>query len=103
VMFAIKSSLSYEVLSTPPSVEVLTVSVGSSNPTVYCLAYVPPNATDNYWQQFLDYIESLNNISSSIVLLGDFNCSDINWSSLSGQNQFSLRFCDVLFDLNFFQ
>ena len=36
VMLAIKSSLSYEVLSTPPSVEVLTVSVGSSNPTVYC-------------------------------------------------------------------
>ena len=52
VMFAIKSSLSYEVLSTPPSVEVLTVSVGSSIPTVYCLAYFPPNATDNYWQQF---------------------------------------------------
>jgi len=83
-------------------VEVLSISVGFSNPTVYCLAYVPPNAKDKYWLQFLDYIESLNNISSNIVLLGDFNCGDINWSLLSSNNQFS-QLCNVLFELNLFQ
>ena len=103
VMFVIKSSKSIQVLSTPPSVEVLTVCVGVTTPTVYCLAYIPPNPPENYWQEFLDYIESLNYISSNIVLLGDFNCSDINWSSLSGQYPFSSKFCDVIFDLNLSQ
>jgi len=95
-MFAIKSSLPYEVLPTPPSVEVLSISVGFSNPTVYCLVTSLP---DNYWLQFSNYIESLNNISSNIVLLS----GDINWSSLSSKNQFSQKFCDVLFELNLFQ
>ena len=71
-MFAIKSCLPYEVLSTPPSVEVLSVSVGFSNP-------------------------------SNIALLGDFNSGDINWSSLSGNNRFSQKLCDVIFQLNLFQ
>ena len=98
VMFAIKSSKSFQVLPTP-SVEVLTISVGSTSPTVYCLAYIPPNASAEYRQEFLDYLESLN-ISSN---LGDFNLIDINWNSLSGQSPFSSKFCDVTFDLNLFQ
>jgi len=55
------------------------------------------------WLQLLDYIKSLNNISSNIILLGDFNCSDINRSSLSSNNQFSQKLYDVLFGLNLFQ
>jgi len=103
VMFAIRSSKPFQVLQTPPNIEVLTVSVGLSTPTVYCLAYVPPNTTDIYWQEFLDCIESLYNISSNIILFGDFNCSDINWSSLSGEHPFSSKFCDAIFDLNLSQ
>ena len=38
-----------------------------------------------------------------LVLLGDFNISDINWNSLSGQSPFSSKFCDVTFDFNLFQ
>ena len=102
-MFAIKSSKSFQVLPTPPSVEVLTISVGFTSPTVYCLAYIPPNASAEYRQEFLDYLESLNSISSNLVLLGDFNLIDINWNSLSGQSPFSSKFCDVTFDLNLFQ
>ena len=101
VMFVIKSSKSIQVLSTPPSVEVLTVCVEVTTPTVYCLTYIPPNPPENYWQEFLDYIESLNNISSNIVLLGDFNCSDINWSSLCGQYPFTFVMSYLILSLIF--
>ena len=73
VMFAIKSCKSFQVLPIPPSVEVLTVSVGLTIPTVYCLTYIPPNASADYRQDILDYLESLNIISCYLVLLGDFN------------------------------
>ena len=55
VMFAIKSCKYFQVLLTPPSVEVLTVNVGLTTPTVYCLTYIPPNASADYQQDFLDY------------------------------------------------
>ena len=43
VMFAIKHSKSYQVLSTPPDLELLTISIGSPTPTIYCLVYIAPN------------------------------------------------------------
>jgi len=99
-MFAIKSSKSFQVLPTPPSIEVLTISVGFATPTVYCLAYIPPNASTDNQLEFLDYFKSLNTMSNNLVLLGDFNLNDINWNSLSGQSHFSSEFCDVTYDLN---
>ena len=48
------------------------------------------------------YTESLKNISST-ESLGNFNCGDINWSSISGNDQFSQKFGGVIFELNLFQ
>ena len=46
---------------------------------------------------YLDFITSFNNL----VLLGDFNFSDVNWESLNVSSPLSNKFCDVIFDLNF--
>jgi len=102
VMFAIKSSKSFQVLPTP-DLELLTLSIGLTTPTVYCLAYIPPNASAAYHQDFLNYFKSLHSISSNLFVLGDFNTSDINWNSLSGYSPFSSDFCDAIFDLNLHQ
>ena len=38
VMFAIKHSNSYQVLPSPPDLELyFTISIGSATPTIYCL------------------------------------------------------------------
>ena len=102
VMFAVKASKSFQVLYTP-DLELLAVSVGLNSPTVYCLLYIPPNASAVYQQDFINYFKSLHSFSSNLIVLGDFNTSDINWNSLSGQSPFSTDFCDAIFDLNLHQ
>ena len=39
VMFAIKHSKSYQVLPFPSDLELLTISIESPTPTIYCLVY----------------------------------------------------------------
>lgn len=39
--------------------------------------------------------------SAILVLLGDFNCPDIDWTSLSSGSAFSYAFVDLCLDFNF--
>jgi len=84
VMLAVHNFKPYKVLSSPPSLEVLTVSIGSSSPTIYCLVYIPPNSSEEYLTKFFNYLQSFSNITNDLMLLGDFNFNDINWDSLCG-------------------
>ena len=102
-MFAIKHSKSYQVLSSPPDLELLIISIGSSTPTIYCLVYIPPNLSDEYTQKYFNYITSLNDLAGNLVLFGDFNFKDIYWDSLDGTAPLSVKFCDIIFDLNLTQ
>ena len=43
VMFAVKHSKSYQVLPSPPELELLTISIGSSEPTIYRLVAIYPS------------------------------------------------------------
>ena len=103
VMFAIKHSKSYQVLLSPPDLELLTISIGSPTSTIYCLVYIPPNSPDEYIQKYFNYIISLNDMTQNLVLLGDFNFKDINWDSLIGTTPLSIKFCDIIFNLNLTQ
>jgi len=38
-----------------------------------------------------------------VVIMGDFNIPDVNWSTLSANLKFSSKFCDLLFQYNFIQ
>ena len=42
-------------------------------------------------------------MSGNLVPLGDFNFKDINWDSLDGTAPLSVKFCDIIFDLNLTQ
>ena len=61
------------------------------------------NSSDEYIQKYFNYITSLNDITQNLILLGDFNFKDINWDSLDGTAPLSIRFCDIIFDLNLTQ
>jgi len=78
-MNVVKQSKSYEVLSSPPDLELLAISTES---ITYCLVYIPPNSSEEYVQKYLDFITSLNSSFNDLVLLGYFNFGDINWESL---------------------
>ena len=81
VILAINKSLSYQVLITPPSLELLCVEVNHSNSLIYCLVYIPPNASNEYLQEFFSYISKFSNQSNNLIIFGDFNFPDINWDA----------------------
>ena len=41
--------------------------------------------------------------AENLIVLGDFNCPDINWQTLSAVSPSSSRLCEMLFDNNFTQ
>ena len=51
----------------------------------------------------LIFLQSISTNSSLVIIMGDFNVPDINWSTLVGSTHFSDQFCDLIFDLNLSQ
>ena len=99
----IKQSISSHLLSIPNNLEAILVQVFTRHLIILCLIYNPPNASDKYHQQLLEFLHSLSSYSCSVILMDDFNIPDVNWSTLTESNHFSNQFCDANFDLNLTQ
>ena len=72
--------------------------------TITCgIIYIPPNATTKYHAELISYLA--NNISSPtpVLIFGNFNMPDVNWSTLKGVLAASNRFCDMVFNFNLVQ
>ena len=104
VMLAINCSIFSMEVPSPDHLEVVSVHVirSSKAPLVFCVVYVPPNPDYHYCSDLLDYLATLISVHD-VVLLGDFNVPDINWSTLSGQSTFSQLLCDFIFQSNLVQ
>ena len=68
---------------------------------ITCL-YVPPNCSNSYQQEVLNYLSTLDN-DNNTILLGDFNIPEINWSTLNATSPFSHSFCNLTHSANFIQ
>ena len=64
---------------------------------LFCVVYVPPSSDLTYFSTLLDYIRPFASRSETIVL-GDFNCPDINWASLTTISSPSHLLCDFVFE-----
>ena len=51
----------------------------------------------------MGYLSELLSQSEHVIIVGDFNLPDVNWSSLTGVSPFSKRFCEFIFDSNLIQ
>ena len=102
-MLAIKNSKSYEVLPSPPNLELIVIKIASSIPVIYCLVYIPPKSSDKCLQDFFNFLTDYKNITDSLIVFGDFNFNDINWNSLYGNTSSSEKFCETVFELNLTQ
>ena len=64
--------------------------------------YVPPSPDTTYFCALLDCIHPVAD-SSDVIILGDFNCPDINWASLAASTGPSKMLCDFAFSYNLCQ
>jgi len=104
VMLAISNTLPSKQVLSPPDLEVVSVSILLGNTEITCCAvYAPPNATSEYHRNLVDYLTTIAALSTPILLLGDFNLSDINWATLTGSSSASSNFCEFVFNSNLAQ
>ena len=86
----------------PPDVEAIVVKITLNQlQIVVCNCYIPPNSGDLYLDTLLTFLSNL--ISDRVIIAGDFNFPDINWSFLTGYSSSSNSFCDFVFDNNLVQ
>ena len=67
------------------------------------MVYVPPNATVEYHTELINYLATITSSSSPVLITGDFNMPDINWSTLTGCSLTSNNFCEFIFQSNLAQ
>ena len=82
--------------------ECLTIELSLIPKLVVCCVYVPPNSADDYQCDLLSYLEKLPR-DSDLVLLGDFNAPDVEWSSFTANLPFSRKLCNFACKLNLIQ
>ena len=76
--------------------ELLVVSLVLHPATLVCCVYIPPSSPVSYYENLISSFQSLSKTTSShLVLLGDFNVIDINWTSFHASSLPSL-FCDLV-------
>ena len=103
VLLAVDKTIVSQQLSSPSNLELLLIRISLHHPINICLVYNPPNASAEYTQELINFLQLLPTDSSPVILMGDFNVPDINWSTLVGSTHFSNQFCDLIFDLNLSQ
>ena len=102
-MLAIKNCLPSCELQSPPNLELITVSIYLNRTITCCMVYVPPNATAEYHAEFVNHLATITSSPSPVLIFGDFNMPDVNWSTLTGSLATSNRFCDIVFSSNLVQ
>ncbi len=102
VLVAINNTIKSTRLNSPDELEVIAVSLDLQQAVTVCTVYVPPNAPLELLT-LCDFLRRLNQNSRTMVVIGDFNLLDINWSTISGCSPASSLFCDCVFDCNLCQ
>ena len=103
VLIAVSNSVASSMLPSPPELEIITVKFRINQfEAVICNCYIPPNTADTLFVTLLRYLSNLLSNHNRVIITGDFNLPDINWSSLSGHSYTSNTFCDFVYD-NLFQ
>ena len=64
------------------------------------MVYAPPNATTEYHTKLKNYLATITSLPNPVIVFGDFNMPDINWSTLTGNSFISNNFCEFVFQSN---
>ena len=85
--------------------DILAVKLLLPSPVIVCVVYIAPSSSECSQSSVLGYLRSLFSSSdhNDVIVVGDFNCPDINWKLLSASSKFSSQLCELIFDLQLSQ
>ena len=84
------------------SIEMITVEISLSPKLIIVCLYIPPNCCDDYQQETLRSLQLLPS-DCDVILTGDLNAPDINWTTYCGNSSFSLSLCNLFCSHNYIQ
>ena len=102
VMLCVDEQLPCKLVSVFSDIETIVITICGNPAITICLSYNPPGASAETLDALFSTIGDVADVGN-VIILGDFNCPDINWASLSATAPYSLKFCDLIFDKNLSQ
>ena len=103
VMLAVDQSIPTKIIPSPDNIEVISVHLLMQHPVKICVVYNPPNSERDYQHKLISFLCDIIQLSDDVIILGDFNVPNIDWSSLSAESGFSTEICEFIFQYNLSQ
>ena len=99
-MVAVSNLIPSKSIQVQSPCELTVVNLTLNPNTFICCAYVPPSSPTSYLENIAQVLHTLPSSSSHLILLGDFNIIDVNWSTLHSLSPSLSSFCDHLVSFN---
>ena len=100
-MLAVRNPIEVISVFSHPTIELLTVVLSLLLLLTVCIVYIPPNTSNVLHLYYI--CQLVSHSLSEVLIIGDFNYPNINWSTLSGGCEMSDLFCDLMFDIGLHQ
>lgn len=105
VFIAVSINIPSRLLFTSSSVELIAIEIYLETNITVCALYIPPttSATEQYMTDVAATMHDLSLNQNPLLVLGDCNCPDINWNTMSASIPSSNILCETTFSLNLLQ
>ena len=102
VLIAVSNDVPSRLITCHTDIELLSVEINLSPKLLVVCLYIPPNCSYDYQHKVLTSLQLLPT-DCDVILTGDFNVPDINWSTFSANSSFSISICNRLSAQNYVQ
>ena len=98
VLFALVSHYPVSLIHSQSDPDIVTVKLLFPSPILFCVVYLSPSSPVSSQSSLITYLTDLISSNLPVVIVGDFNCPDVNWDLLSSTSPLSSDLCDLVFD-----
>ena len=102
-MICVSSKIASRIIHSHSSIDMVSIELLSFPNLIISCVYIPPNCPSQYLTAVLHSIEEIFLLNKRLIVVGDFNAPDIEWSTLSASTSSSSMLCDLIFHLNLTQ
>lgn len=74
--------------NTDSLLDILCISVHGVSKLLICASYIPPSSSDLLYKEHVDNILALASSHENVCVIGDFNLSNLEWSTFGNSRGF---------------